>query len=123
MEEGDTKTEGAEPLKIIRTSDHRSHYAIGALTQWSEHDLRVHFFNEVIEGAGGPYFVSTAQVILPKGGLAKLIEALSNARLTEGDVRPTKVAKVPKELSFISEREAKERMESDRKKVKKIRRA
>ena len=107
--------------KIVRSTDHRSHYVIGAIPQWTEDDLRLHLYNEVVDGAGGPYYISTSQIILPKQAIPRLMDALRTAIKKEGKpIKPEAVA-MPPELSKALEADASERKAS-KKKVQKIRR-
>lgn len=115
-------TEGNDEVKLVRTADHRSHYMIGAVPQWSENDLRLHIYNEVIEGPGGPFHISSAQLILPRGALPKVIEVLQAAVRSEGEAERLKVATVPKEIAFSAKHAMSERSEQKRK-VMKIRRS
>lgn len=107
--------------KIVRSSDHRSHYVIGAIPQWTSDDLRLHLYNEILEGEGGPYYVSTTQIILPKQAIPKVMDALRSAMNKEGKkIKPEAVA-LPPELSKALESVTPEK-KKEKKKVPKIRR-
>ncbi|MCU0798374.1 MAG: hypothetical protein MUC62_01715 [Candidatus Thermoplasmatota archaeon] len=123
MEKESTDKGEKEEMKVVRTADHRSHYAIGVVPQWSEDDLRLHLYNEVIEGQGGPYHISTAQLIIPKGALPRLIEVLEAVSRSEGKAMVPKVASIPKELAFMSKKPLKELGTAGKRKVMKIRKA
>ncbi len=110
-----------DEVKVVRTADHRSHYAIGVVPQWSEDDLRLHIYNEIIEGQGGPYHISTAQIIIPKAALARFLAALEAAARSDGRPIGPKVATIPKELAFRSKQGLKEPGVTEKKKVMKIR--
>ena len=112
-----------EEIKLVRTADHRSHYMIGLVPQWSDDDLRLHIYNEVIEGQGGPYHISTAQLILPRAALTRVIEVLQAAAASEPKADRPRVATIPKELAFIAKHPAKEAPGADKRKVMKIRRS
>ncbi len=116
-----TEKVAGEEIMVVRSADHRSHYAIGVIPQWSDDDLRLHIYNEVIEGQGGPYHISTAQIIIPKGVLPRFIEALEAASGSEGRVIGPRVAAIPKELAFRSKKPLKEPGTAGKKKVMKIR--
>lgn len=109
-----------DDIKIVRSNDHRSHYVTGAIPQWTENDLRLHLYNEVIDGPKGSYYISTSQIILPRSAVPKLMEALKNAVKNEKKMKTEKV-EVPPELFKQIERDAKDRAQI-KKKVQKIRR-
>jgi hypothetical protein len=107
-------------IKLVRSSDHRSHYIIGAVPQWTEDDLRLHLYNETMEGEGGPYHVTTAQLIIPKTALPRLMEALKKAVRTEGKVVTPEASVLP-DITSALDRTAQEK-KGTKKKVQKIRR-
>jgi hypothetical protein len=73
-----------EEVKLVRSTDHRSHYIIGAVPQWTDDDLRLHLYNEVVEGENEPFFMTTAQLIIPKTALPRILDALKAAVRNEG---------------------------------------
>ncbi|MEA3559300.1 MAG: hypothetical protein U9R75_08615 [Candidatus Thermoplasmatota archaeon] len=111
-------------MKVVRSSDHRSHYVTGAIPQWTEEDIRIHFYNEVLEGSGGPYYISTTQIILPKTALPRLIETLKNAALTDDKNQRSEVTTMPLDVAVAVDREMFEikKKAPRNKKVQKIRR-
>jgi hypothetical protein len=111
-------------MKVVRSSDHRSHYVTGAIPQWTEEDIRIHFYNEVLEGSGGPYYISTTQIIMPKTALPRLIETLKNAALTEDKTLRAEVTTIPLDVAVAVDREMFEikKKAPQKKKVQKIRR-
>ncbi|MFW3145353.1 MAG: hypothetical protein ACMUIE_00900 [Thermoplasmatota archaeon] len=111
-----------QDLKIVRSSDHRSHYVIGAIPQWTDTDLRLHLYNEVMEGPGGPYYVSTSLIILPKNTVSKLLDVLKAAVRSEGVVQQTEASALPLDVAIAVDREIFEREKKPKKKVQKIRR-
>ncbi len=113
-------TKKENDVKLVRSSDHRSHYIIGALPQWTENDLRLHLYNETMEGEGGPYHVTTAQLIIPKTALPRILEALKKAVRTEGRI-VTSEASVYPDLTSALDRTTQEK-KGAKKKVQKIRR-
>ena len=118
------KPKKGKEMKLVRSSDHKSHYVTGAIPQWAEEDIRIHFYNEVLEGSGGPYYVSTTQIIMPKTALPRLIETLKNAALADGKALKLEVATMPLDVALAVDKEMfePERKAPQRKKVQKIRR-
>ncbi len=108
-------------IKVVRSPDHKSHYVIGAIPQWTEDDLRLHLYNEIIEGPNGPYYVSTSQIILPKSALSRLMDALRNAMKEQGAISRSEVMNYPPEIYRAIEKDQYER-HPQKKKVQKIRR-
>ncbi len=115
------KTE-REQLKLVRTYDHRSHYITGAIPQWTEDDLRLHMYNEVIEGTGGPYYVASTQIIIPKNAVPRLMDSLRKALKNEGQSQNSKVSTMPIDLAVAVDKELYEKERTAQKKVQKIRR-
>ena len=107
-------------MKLVRSSDHRSHYIIGAVPQWTKDDLRLHLYNETMEGEGGPYYVTTAQLIIPRTVLPKIMEALKVAVRTEGKVVSSEASVFP-DMTTALDKTTQER-KGTKKKVQKIRR-
>ena len=92
--------------KIVRASDHRSHYVIGMIPQWTEDDLRLHMYNEVLEGAGGPYYISTTQVIIPRSAVQRLIDTLKRVQKDDGEVYMSEVSTMPLDVALAVDMEA-----------------
>jgi len=112
-----------EMIKIVRSSDHRSHYVTGAVPQWTEDDLRLHMYNEVIEGAGGPYYVASTQIILPRSAVPKLMDSLRAAVRSDGVGRQAEVSSMPLDVAISIDSEVFEKeKKGTKKKVQKIRR-
>ncbi|MBN1391027.1 MAG: hypothetical protein JXA22_10350 [Candidatus Thermoplasmatota archaeon] len=112
-----------DTIKVVRASDHRSHYIIGAVPQWTDDDLRLHLYNEVIEGVGGPYYISSAQIILPRSAVPRLNDALRSAVRSDGEGKRSEVTSIPMEVSLeIDSENYKKDKKPQRKKVPKIRR-
>jgi hypothetical protein len=107
-------------VKIVRSPDHKSHYIIGGVPQWTTEDLRLHLYNEVIEGEMGPYYVSTCQIIMPRSALPRLLEVLRNAARADGKSSKTEILETPPELHKVIEKDLAEK--KLKKKVQKIRR-
>lgn len=124
MAESKTKKKGAsDQIKIVRSSDHRSHYVIGAVPQWTEDDLRLHMYNEVIEGLGGPYYVASTQIILPRSAVPRLFEALKKAVRSESKGKQSEISSMPLDVAIGLDRELFEKeKKTTKKKVQKIRR-
>lgn len=118
------KTKKIKEVRIVRTSDHRSHYVTGAVPQWTDDDLRLHFFNEVLEDPEGAFHVSTTQIIMPKASLQKLIDTLKSASMSEGRRSRTEVTSMPLDVAVSLDKEVFEieKKAPARKKVQKIRR-
>jgi len=111
-----------EQLKLVRTYDHRSHYVTGAIPQWTEDDLRLHMYNEIIEGDGGPYYVASTQIIIPKNAVPRLMDSLRKALKMEGIPQNPKVSTIPIDLAVAVDRDLYEKERKAQKKVQKIRR-
>jgi hypothetical protein len=111
----------SKDTRIVRSTDHKSHYVIGAIPQWTDNDLRLHLYNEVVEGPGGPYYISTSQIILPKHVLPKIMDSLRLAMKKEGKTIKTEASGLPPEISKALERDLVEKKQP-KKKVQKIRR-
>jgi hypothetical protein len=112
-----------DKVKIVRSSDHRSHYIIGAIPQWTEDDLRLHMYNETIEGIGGPYYVASTQIILPRSAVPRLFEALKKALRTEGKGENSEISSMPLDVALGVDHEIFEKeKKAQKKKVQKIRR-
>jgi hypothetical protein len=123
MEDAKTKKKTErEQLKLVRTYDHRSHYITGAIPQWTDDDLRLHMYNEVIEGAGGPYYVASTQIIIPKNAVPRLMDSLRKALKTEGPTQSPKVSTMPIDLAVAVDKDLYEKERKAQKKVQKIRR-
>jgi hypothetical protein len=112
-----------DQIKVVRTADHRSHYVIGAIPQWTEDDLRLHLYNEVIEGIGGPYYVASTQIILPRSGVPRLLEELKKAVRSDKKGKQTEISPMPLDVAIAVDRELFEKeKKAPKKKVQKIRR-
>ena len=107
-------------MKIVRTADHRSHYVIGAIPQWTEEDLRLHMYNETIEGLGGPYYISTTQIIIPRRIVPKLLETLRSA-IRKSDIPVlSEAGSAPLEVALAVDKEILESKKAAPKKKVKI---
>ncbi|MGA1793754.1 MAG: hypothetical protein ACMUHM_07375 [Thermoplasmatota archaeon] len=112
-----------EIMKIVRSSDHRSHYVTGAIPQWTEDDLRLHMYNEVIEGVGGPYYIASTQIILPRSAVPKLMDSLRAAVRSDGIGKQAEVSSMPLDVAMAIDSEIFEKEKKRaKKKVQKIRR-
>jgi len=122
-EDGTKKSGKKEMIKIVRSSDHRSHYVTGAIPQWTEDDLRLHMYNEVIEGGGGPYYIASTQIILPRSAVPKLMDSLRTAVRSDGIGKQAEVSSMPLEVAIAIDSEVFEKeRKGAKKKVQKIRR-
>ena len=90
--------------RIVRTADHRSHYVTGSIAQWTDDDLRLQLFNERIDGPGGPYFISPAQLIIPKGAVTRIADSLRRALRNEGKTTPSLVTQIPKDVTQVADK-------------------
>ncbi len=115
-----TQGKRTSEVRLARSPDHRSHYIIGAIPQWTEDDLRLHLYNEVIEEEGGPLFVTTTQLIIPRTALPRILEALKTAVRNDGKVVVPE-AKLFSDLTAAIDGSIQER-KAAKKKVQKIRR-
>ena len=124
MAEEENKKKGRkEIIKIVRSSDHRSHYVTGAIPQWTEDDLRLHMYNEIIEGVGGPYYVASTQIILPRSAVPKLMDSLRTAVRSDGIGKQAEVSSMPLDVAIAIDSEVFEKeKKGSKKKVQKIRR-
>jgi hypothetical protein len=112
-----------EQIKVVRTSDHRSHYVIGAIPQWTEDDLRLHMYNEVIDGLGGPYYVASTQIILPRSAVPRVLEELKKAVISDKSGKQSEISPLPLDVAVAVDRELFEKEKKPpKKKVQKIRR-
>jgi hypothetical protein len=117
------KRTGKDQVKVVRTSDHRSHYVIGAIPQWTEDDLRLHMYNEIIEGVGGPYYVATTQIILPRSAVQRIMEELKKAVSSDRKGKQAEVTSMPLDVAVSVDHEIFEKEKRpSKKKVQKIRR-
>ncbi|MGA1820199.1 MAG: hypothetical protein ACMUHU_04230 [Thermoplasmatota archaeon] len=117
------KSAKKEIIKIVRSSDHRSHYVTGAVPQWTEDDLRLHMYNEVIEGVGGPYYVASTQIILPRSAVPKIMDSLRAAVRSDGIGKQAEVSSMPLDVAISIDSEVFEKEKKGaKKKVQKIRR-
>ncbi|MGA1822003.1 MAG: hypothetical protein ACMUIG_05705 [Thermoplasmatota archaeon] len=111
-------------FRIVRSQDHKSHYVIGVIPQITEDDIRLHMYNEIIEGGDGPYYVSTTQIILPRSAASRVADSLSRALKSEGKMKAVETTAVPLDVIMTVDKDRldKERKEkSGKKKVQKIR--
>ena len=116
------KTE-RDQTKVVRTSDHRSHYVIGAIPQWTDDDLRLHMYNEVIEGVGGPYYIASTLIILPRSAVPRVMEELKKAVKSDRKGKQTEISPMPLDVAIAVDRELFEKVKKPpKKKVQKIRR-
>ena len=106
--------------RLVRSQDHRSHYVIGSIPQVTEDDIRLHLYNEVVEGSDGDYYISTAQIILPRTGAKRLWETIGKALRSEA-TQKTESAILPKKIEKVVDKGEKERKTKGKKKVQKIR--
>ena len=104
--------------RLVRSQDHRSHYVIGSIPQITEDDIRLHLYNEVVQGSDGDYYVSTAQIILPRTGAKRMWETLGKALKSE-EIQKTESAKLPKNIEKVVDRS--DKRSKSKKKVQKIR--
>ena len=117
------KVKGKDQMKVVRASDHRSHYVIGAIPQWTDDDLRLHMYNEVIEGIGGPYYIASTQIILPRSALPRILEELKKAVKSDKKGTQTEISPMPLDVAVAVDREIFEKEKKPaKKKVQKIRR-
>ena len=109
--------------KVVRTADHRSHYVTGAIPQWTKDDLRLHLYNEVLEGIDGQYYTSTSQLIIPRSAVKPLLDAMRSAMKNDTAIDRVRATSVPPGISRIVDGEAGEerRAKPAKKKVQKIR--
>ncbi|MBN1539197.1 MAG: hypothetical protein JW939_03560 [Candidatus Thermoplasmatota archaeon] len=122
-ENTESKKVKKDTIKIVRSSEHRSHYVIGAVPQWTGDDLRLHLYNEVIEGADGPYYIASTQIILPRSAVPRFIEAIRSAVRSDGLSKQAEITSIPLEVSVAIENGLHEKEKRPRKKkVQKIRR-
>jgi len=105
-------------VRIVRTSDHRSHYLTGAVPNWTQDDLRLHIYNEVVSGQGGDFHISNAQLIMSRSAAQRLLETLQGAMTQEGRARRTVVTTVPQDVALGMEKVP---STGERRKVPKIR--
>jgi hypothetical protein len=111
-------TEGRlDQKRIVRTSDHRSHYIIGAIPSVSKDDIRLHLFNEVVNGSEGEFHISNAQIIMTRSGAQRVLDALRIALQADGGSHTTEVVSVPQEVALGMESHS----GSSKRKVQKIR--
>lgn len=124
MAEADViKKADREQVKVVRTSDHRSHYVIGAIPHWTDDDLRLHMYNEVIEGIGGPYYIASTQIILPRSAVPRILEELKKAIKSDRKGKNTEISAMPLDVAAAVDRELFEKEKKpSKKKVQKIRR-
>ncbi len=107
-------------VRLARSPDHKSHYIIGAVPQWTRDDLRLHLYNEVIEEEGGSIFVTTTQLIIPRTALPRILEVLKTAARNDSKVVVPE-AKIFSDLTAAIDGSIQER-KAAKKKVQKIRR-
>ena len=111
--------------RVVRTSDHRSHYVTGAIPQWTKDDLRLHLYNEILEGMDGYYYTSTSQLIIPRSAVKSLLDALRSAIKNDTITNNVQATDVPPSISkLIESAKPEERAKSTKagkKKVQKIR--
>jgi hypothetical protein len=120
---GGKKMADKEQIKVVRTSDHRSHYVIGAIPQWTDDDLRLHMYNEIIDGIGGPYYVASTQIILPRSAVPRVIEELKKAVISDRSGKKTEISPMPLDVAVALDGEIFEKdKRPTKKKVQKIRR-
>lgn len=111
-------------FRIVRSSDHKSHYVIGAVPQITEDDIRLHMYNEIIESGDGSYYVSTTQIILPRSAASKVADSLARALKSDIGMSPVETTPVPLDVVLTVDREKIEKGRKEKttkKKVQKIR--
>ena len=122
MKRNKVKTDAQK--RIIRTVDHRSHYVTGVIPQWTDDDLRLHLYNEILEGKDGRYYTSTSQIIMPRSAVPAFLESVKKAVQDQTSSPGPVVDKVPPEVAKLVERsrtEAEQKKKVSKKKVQKIR--
>ena len=111
--------------RIVRTSDHRSHYVTGAIPQWTKDDLRLHLYNEILEGIDGYYYTSTSQLIIPRSALKSFLDTLRSAIKNDTISENVQATDVPPSISRLIEGAKQEekikKIKPGKKKVQKIR--
>jgi hypothetical protein len=110
-------------FRIVRSSDHKSHYVTGAIPQITEDDIRLHMYNEVIDSGDGPYYISTTQIILPRSAASKVADSLARALKSEG-MTPVETTPVPLDVVLTADKDKIEKGRKEKtakKKVQKIR--
>ena len=108
--------------RIVRTSDHRSHYVTGAIPQWTKDDLRLHLYNEILEGIDGYYYTSTSQLIIPRSALKPFLDTLRSAIKKDTISKNVQATDVPPSISQLIEgAKQEEKIKPGKKKVQKIR--
>ena len=108
--------------RIVRTSDHRSHYVTGAIPQWTKDDLRLHLYNEILEGIDGYYYTSTSQLIIPRSALKPFLDTLRSPIKNDTISENVQATDVPPSISQLIEgAKQEEKIKPGKKKVQKIR--
>ncbi len=111
--------------RIVRTSDHRSHYVTGAIPQWTKDDLRLHLYNEILEGIDGKYYTSTSQLIMPRSALKPFLDTLRSAIRNDTITENVQATDIPPSISKLIEGAKQEdkikKVKAGKKKVQKIR--
>ncbi len=111
--------------RVVRTSDHRSHYVTGAIPQWTKDDLRLHLYNEILEGIDGHYYTSTSQLIIPRSAVKSLLDTLRYAIKNDTITEKVQATDVPPSISRLIEstksEESIKKIKPGKKKVQKIR--
>lgn len=122
-ENTDGKKGKKDTIKIVRSTEHRSHYVTGVVPQWTGDDLRLHLYNEVIEGSDGPYYIASTQIILPRSAVSRFIEALRSAARSDGLGKQAEMTSIPMDVSIAVENGLHDKEKrAQKKKVQKIRR-
>lgn len=107
-----------DEVRIVRTSDHRSHYIIGGIPSVTEDDVRIHVYNEIVESSMGEFYISNAQLIMTRSCAQRLMDVLKRMLSAEEDGGGTRVVAIPQSVALGMEKKAEEK---PRKKVQKIR--
>lgn len=64
-------------LALIRHTDFKCFYAIGAVSAWTPHDFRINFYSEKVNDKEGEALVNDVQIILPPKAVRELAVALT----------------------------------------------
>ena len=64
-------------LALIRHTDFKCFYAIGAVSAWTSHDFRINFYSEKVNDKEGEALVNDVQIILPPKAVRELAVALT----------------------------------------------
>ncbi|MDG6224194.1 MAG: hypothetical protein QCI82_01635 [Candidatus Thermoplasmatota archaeon] len=107
-----------DEIRVVRTSDHRSHYIIGGIASVTEDDVRLHVYNEVVESSAGEFYISNAQLIMSKACAQRIQDVLKGLLSADIEGPSTRVVAIPQSVALGMEKKDDAR---PRKKVQKIR--